>query len=86
MGKLELPGFSEPVPDDWVTIDDRFFLVYATNISMLDPISVFVPEAQLDDGILHLVLVRKTMSRLEMIQWFLQTDSEQKLFNLNKDH
>ena len=73
LGKLKLPSFSEPVPDDWVTIDDHFYIIYAINVSTLDPETVLVPEAQADDGILYLVLIRNTMSRLEMIQWFLQT-------------
>jgi len=72
--KLELPSFSKPVPEDWVTIEDHFHLVYAINVSFLDPVTLLAPEALADDGILNLVLVRNTMSRLEMIQWFLQTN------------
>ena len=71
--KLKLPSFSEPVPDDWVTIDDNFYIIYAINVGWLDPETMLVPEAQADDGILYLALIRNTMSRLEMIQWFLQT-------------
>merc|ERR1719219_3149552 len=35
--------------------------------------TLLAPEALVDDGILHLALIRNTMSRLEMIQWLLQT-------------
>ena len=52
--KLSLPDLSEPVPSDWVTIDDKFYLVYALNLSLLDPITLFAPESQVGDGILHL--------------------------------
>ena len=52
--QLKLPGFSEPVPDDWVTIDDNFYIIYAINVSMLDPEAMLAPDALVDDGILHL--------------------------------
>ena len=54
--KLELPSFSKPVPEDWVTIEDHFHLVYAINVSFLDPVTLLAPEALADDGILNLVL------------------------------
>ena len=53
---MELPSFSKPVPEDWVTIEDHFHIVYALNVSLLDPVTLFAPEALADDGILNLVL------------------------------
>lgn len=72
-GKLNLPTLSEPVPDDWVTVEDHFYLVYAINLSLLDPMTLLTPTSEVDDGVMHLVFVRSTMSRLEMIQWFMAT-------------
>ena len=53
---MELPSFSKPVPEDWVTIEDHFHLVYALNVSFLDPVTLLAPDALADDGILNLVL------------------------------
>ena len=53
---MELPSFSKPVPEDWVTIEDHFHLVYAINVSFLDPVTLLAPDALADDGILNLVL------------------------------
>ena len=72
--KLKLPDLSSPVPDDWVTEEGNYYLVYACNLSLLDPITLLAPDAKVDDGILYLVLVRSSMSRLEMVQWFLKTE------------
>ena len=53
---MKLPSFSNPVPEDWVTIEDHFHLVYALNVSFLDPVTLLAPDALADDGILNLVL------------------------------
>ena len=44
--KLKLPSFSEEVPEDWVTMEDRFYLIYAINVSFLDPATLLVPDAR----------------------------------------
>ena len=65
---LRLPSLSEAVPSSWVTIEDNFYLVYATNLSLLDPMTLLAPASRVDDGVIYLVLVRSTMRRLEKIQ------------------
>ena len=70
---LEMPAIDEPVPADWVTETGRYFLVYASNLSLMDPITLLAPESQPNDGVIWLVTVRDSMPRKEMIQWFLDT-------------
>ena len=65
---MRLPSLSEAVPSSWVTIEDNFYLVYATNLSLLDPMTLLAPASRVDDGVIYLVLVRSTMRRLEKIQ------------------
>ena len=60
---LSLPRLSEPVPPSWVSIEDNFYLVYASNLSLLDPMTLLAPDSRVDDGIIYLVLVRSTMRR-----------------------
>lgn len=43
---LTLPDLSQPVPDDWVTIEDKFYLVYALNLSLLDPMTLLCPQSK----------------------------------------
>ena len=64
---MRLPSLSEAVPSSWVTIEDNFYLVYATNLSLLDPMTLLAPASRVDDGVIYLVLVRSTMRRLEKI-------------------
>jgi hypothetical protein len=71
--KLSLPDFSQPVPDNWVSEEGSYYLVYALNLSLLDPVTLLAPDSEVDDGIMYLVLVRDSMSRMEMIQWLLST-------------
>lgn len=71
--KLQLPPFNEPVPSDWKSEEGRYYLVYAINLSLLDPVTLLAPDSDVDDGIMYLVLVRDSLPRREMIQWFLRT-------------
>jgi hypothetical protein len=56
-----------------VTEEGRYYCVYAMNLSLLDPITLFAPEAKLGDGVLWLVKIREGMNRWEMIHWLLNT-------------
>ena len=44
--KIDMPRLSDPVPDDWETIDDHFYLVYALNLSWLDPLTLLAPRVE----------------------------------------
>jgi hypothetical protein len=59
-----------------VTEEGRYYCVYAMNLSLLDPITLFAPEAKLGDGVLWLVKIREGMNRWEMIHWLLNTQVE----------
>ena len=69
--KLTLPKLSEPVPDTWVTETGKYIMVYAINLSSLDPYTLLVPQSLVNDGILYLVIVRKGIARREMVRWLL---------------
>ena len=49
------------------------------NLSLLDPITLFAPESKLGDGVLWLVKILEGMSRLEMINWLLNTQVQSRL-------
>lgn len=53
------------------------------NLSLLDPITLFAPESKLGDGVLWLVKILEGMSRLEMINWLLNTQVQSRL-NIEK--
>ncbi|KAF8771653.1 sphingosine kinase 1-like [Argiope bruennichi] len=59
------PPLDEPVPDDWVVIDDEFVLVYACHQTHLSTDVLFAPEAKMDDGIMWLIVIKAGVSRAQ---------------------
>ncbi|CAB4065220.1 SLC9A1 [Lepeophtheirus salmonis] len=74
--KIQMPCFGTPeLPEGWLSETEKYHMIYAENIPLLDPITLLAPESDLADGIIWLVLVREGMSRWEMIDWFINTDN-----------
>ncbi len=44
--------------------------MYALNLSMLDPMTLFAPDSRPGDGVMWLVLVRGRITRMQLIKWF----------------
>ena len=45
-GRIQMPAMGQPVPDNWVTLTGRFFIVYAINIPLLDPMTLLSPDSR----------------------------------------
>jgi hypothetical protein len=58
---LALPPLSDPVPEGWISENGNYYCIYAMNLSLLDPITLFAPESKLGDGVLWLVIIRVSM-------------------------
>lgn len=75
-----LVPLAEAVPSNWITIEDDFTLVGAVYQSHLAKDNLMAPDATLNDGIIYLVIIKATISRLRLAQVFtkletgLQTD------------
>ena len=63
-----LPPLGEHVPNNWVTIEEDFVFFTATLLSHLSSDTVVVPEAKINDGIIHLTMMRDGISRMNMLQ------------------
>lgn len=72
---ITLPSLNEPVPNDWVCEEGQYLCVYATNCSLLDPITLFAPESKVDDGVIWLITITSSLPRKEMVQWVLDTQN-----------
>jgi len=66
-----LAPLSEPVPEDWITIeDDEFVLVGAVYQSHLAKDNLMAPGARLADGVIHLVWTKSFLAtRIGKIRW-----------------
>lgn len=67
-----LPPLDQPLPTrDWVTIEGDFVLVLAIYQSHLGADLLAAPQAQFDDGLIHLTFVRAGISRATLLRLFL---------------
>ena len=64
---VHLMPLSEPVPEDWVVIEDEFLFMYAVNCAYIGTDVMFAPKLSTDDGRIALVFARKGMSRLDIV-------------------
>ncbi|KAK7886052.1 hypothetical protein WMY93_025673 [Mugilogobius chulae] len=66
-----LPPLDQPIPTrDWVTIEGDFVLVLALYQSHLGADLHAAPQAQFDDGLIHLTFVRAGISRATLLRLF----------------
>jgi len=70
----ELPALGDPVPDTWTSVKGSFLTVYACKQSWLDYKTLIIPQARLNDGIIHLVMISGEVSRLEWIRFLVNPD------------
>ena len=71
-----LPPLSEPVPSDWVTIEDDFVLFLASYQSHLGNDYCAHPESTFNDGAIYLAFVRNapTGVRMKLLSIMTKTD------------
>ncbi|KAI2655117.1 Sphingosine kinase 2 [Labeo rohita] len=67
-----LPPLDQPLPTrDWVNIEGDFVLVLAIYQTHLGADLLAAPQAQFDDGLIHLTFVRAGISRATLLRLFL---------------
>lgn len=66
-----LPPLDEPVPDNWISLDGEFVLVCGVYQTHLGPDMLAAPDAHLNDGFIHLMMVREGISRNALLNLFL---------------
>jgi len=70
-----LRPFNEPVPNDWLCIEENFVLFLIMNLPILTNDFFATPEAQPDDHALHMIFIREGISKLQLINLFTDTVS-----------
>lgn len=64
---MELPPLSEPVPKDWVTIEETFSTVIASYQSHLGPEFMATPASTMTDGLIYLLIIRAPITKFQML-------------------
>lgn len=67
----QLPDLSEPVPSDWVTIEDSFEMFYVTMTSHAAHDMYTSPRSRIGDGKFTILLLRGNRTRAELLTMFL---------------
>jgi sphingosine kinase len=65
-----LTPLNEPVPNDWITIEDNFSFFLIINLPFLASDLFVTPDSKNDDGIMYLVFIRDDVSRFEILKGF----------------
>lgn len=70
---VDLPELHHQLPKGrgWITEEGDYHVVYAMNLSMLDPWTLFSPKSEPGDGVIWLVSVKASITRMQLLKWFL---------------
>lgn len=66
-----LPPLSQPVPSDWITIEEEFVSVGAIYLTHLGPDLIFSTNRALDEGEIDLCLIYGSISRGKLLSSFM---------------
>lgn len=66
-----IPALTTPVPSSWEVIAGEFIMVHAAYQTHIGSDCFFAPEAQLDDGIIWLLVIQAGASRQELFKFLL---------------
>ena len=73
--KIDLPQFNEPLPKDWVTIEDDFSVFWVCNTTHASYNVFTCPMSKMNDGVFYVLIVRSSVSRLRLLQMLLQLET-----------
>lgn len=66
-----LVPLDQPVPSDWVQCEDDFIFIYFIYQTHLGEEMYCAPHANLNDGLIHLMAIRKGVTRSQLITFLL---------------
>ena len=59
----------------WITIDDKFLMVWICNLPYMTSDMKVSPYSKLDDGLMHLIMIKDGCSRFDVLQMFMQLET-----------
>lgn len=68
-----LRPFNEPVPNDWLVMEENLVMFLIMNLPILTPDFTASTQATNADACMHMVFVKEGISRLEIIKLFTDT-------------
>jgi len=74
-GKVIIPALTEPLPNNWETIEDRFVMVWIVQTSHATHDMYVSPQSRIADGMLHIVMIRHGVSRVRLLSLFTKLEN-----------
>ncbi|XP_015379355.1 PREDICTED: sphingosine kinase 2-like [Diuraphis noxia] len=71
----KLPPLSDPVPSDWVVVEDEFVMIHASYLSHISEDVIIAPKSKLNDGVIWLLVIKNGISRTTFLQFLLGLSS-----------
>jgi sphingosine kinase len=71
----KIPSLDQPIPNNWVSIEDDFIMVYSGHVSHMAANCFLAPNSRLDDGVIWLLYLRGNLSRSQVIQFLIALDT-----------
>ncbi|XP_027841893.1 sphingosine kinase 2-like isoform X1 [Aphis gossypii] len=71
----KLPPLSDPVPSDWVVVEDEFVMIHASYLSHISEDVILAPKSKLNDGVIWLLVIKNGISRTTFLQFLLGLSS-----------
>lgn len=70
-----LRPFNEPVPNDWLIMEENYILFLIMNLPILTPDFTATTQAKSDDACMHMIFIKSGISKYEIIKLFSDTES-----------
>lgn len=70
----DFPGVEDPLPSSWQVEEGRFVIIYSALVSHLGTKLFFAPEAQLNDGVCWLMIIKGEASRRQIASYFINQE------------
>jgi hypothetical protein len=76
-----LRSFDEPVPSDWLIIEDEFILFLIVNLPLISPDFLASPHATFNDGNMHLLFLKAGATKTQLLKLLTQPGDKHHLDN-----
>lgn len=62
----KMPSLDEPIPSDWVTVEDDFALLWVSQVTHAAMHTYQAPQSTMNDGVFHIMMVRGPVWRYQL--------------------
>ena len=76
-----LPSMNDPVPNNWLTIEENFVLFLIVNLPLISPDFLVTPHAEFNDGNMHLIFIKEGIKKTQLLKFLTHPGDKDHLDN-----